>query len=116
MEDLFVGHVDLSDVKNVGYANAHAIAADVLKRFDAGEFDVATIFYNRFVKSVISQIPTAQQIIPAAFEDAADDRNAPCTITSPARKTSWPICCRAVSRRRSSPLCWKTVRPSKARG
>jgi F-type H+-transporting ATPase subunit gamma len=43
------------------------VAKDVLSRFDAGEFDVATIFYNRF-QSVISQIPTAQQIIPAHFE------------------------------------------------
>lgn len=60
----FVGHVDLSDVKRVGYANAHQIARDVLGRYDAGEFDVATIFFNRF-QSVISQIPTAQQIIPA---------------------------------------------------
>lgn len=70
-EDLFVCHVDLSEVKNVGYANAHEIAADVLNRFDAGEFDVATIFFNRF-QSVISQIPTAQQIIPADFEDAGE--------------------------------------------
>ncbi len=45
---------------------------ELLRRFDAGEFDVATIFYNRF-QSVISQIPTAQQIIPAVFEDAAED-------------------------------------------
>ncbi|MDP5306446.1 F0F1 ATP synthase subunit gamma [Paracoccus spongiarum] len=61
---LFVSHVDLSEVKRVGYDNARAIAEDVLDRFEAGEFDVATIFYNRF-ESVISQIPTARQIIPA---------------------------------------------------
>ena len=66
----FVGHVDLSDVKRMGYANAQGIARDILSRFDAGEFDVATIFYNRF-QSVISQIPTAQQIIPAKFEGEA---------------------------------------------
>lgn len=63
----FVGHVDLSEVKRMGYSNAQGIARDVLTRFDADEFDVATIFYNRF-QSVISQIPTAQQIIPAKFE------------------------------------------------
>lgn len=68
---LYIGHVDLSDVKRVGYGNAQDIARDVLSRFDEGEFDVATIFYARF-QSVISQIPTAQQIIPAAFEDAGD--------------------------------------------
>ncbi len=65
----FVGHVDLGEVKKLGYDVARRIAADVLGRFDAGEFDVATIFYNRF-KSVISQIPTEQQIIPAQFDSA----------------------------------------------
>jgi F-type H+-transporting ATPase subunit gamma len=67
---LFVGHVDLADVRRVGYVNAEAIARDVLGRFDKGEFDVATIFYNRF-QSVIAQIPTARQIIPAQFEAGA---------------------------------------------
>jgi F-type H+-transporting ATPase subunit gamma len=65
--DLFVGHVDLSEVKRVGYANAAEIATDLIERFEAGEFDVCTIFFNRF-KSVISQIPTATQVIPADFE------------------------------------------------
>ncbi|MGR3374718.1 MAG: F0F1 ATP synthase subunit gamma [Pseudooceanicola nanhaiensis] len=65
--DLLIGHVDLSEVKTLGYANAQDIAKDLLSRFDAGEFDVATIFFNRF-QSVISQIPTAQQVIPAKFE------------------------------------------------
>ena len=64
-----VAHVDLSQVKRLGYNNAQDVARDLLGRFDAGEFDVATIFYNQF-QSVISQIPTAQQIIPAKFEDA----------------------------------------------
>ncbi|WP_050604829.1 F0F1 ATP synthase subunit gamma [Ruegeria sp. 6PALISEP08] len=70
--DLFVGHVDLSEVKRLGYSNAQDIAKDVLSRFDAGEFDVATIFYSKFV-NVVSQIPTAQQIIPASFEDIEGD-------------------------------------------
>ena len=64
----FVGHIDLSDVKRVGYADAARIAKDVLERFDAGEFDVATIFYSEF-ESVISQKPVSQQIIPAEFEE-----------------------------------------------
>ncbi|MBC7142583.1 MAG: F0F1 ATP synthase subunit gamma, partial [Rhodobacteraceae bacterium] len=64
----FIAHVDLSEVKRVGYDNAQAIARDLIKRFDAGEFDVATLFFNRF-QSVISQIPTAQQVIPAVFEE-----------------------------------------------
>lgn len=70
--EYFIGHVDLSEVKNVGYVNAQDVARDLLIRFDAGEFDVATIFYNRF-QSVISQVPTAQQIIPASFEDQEED-------------------------------------------
>ncbi|MBU3030669.1 F0F1 ATP synthase subunit gamma [Paracoccus marinaquae] len=71
--NLFVSHVDLSEVKRVGYDNARAIADDILERFEAGGFDVATIFYNRF-ESVISQIPTARQIIPA--EAAAGEADA----------------------------------------
>jgi len=65
----FVGHVDLSDVKRVGYGNAQGIARQVTAAFEGGEADVVTIFYNRF-QSVISQIPTAQQVIPAKFEGA----------------------------------------------
>ncbi|MFV0473101.1 MAG: F0F1 ATP synthase subunit gamma [Pikeienuella sp.] len=70
--EYFIGHVDMTEVKSVGFANASGVAADVLKRFGAGEFDVATIFFNRF-QSVISQIPTAQQIIPATFEESAGE-------------------------------------------
>ena len=67
----FIGHVDLSEVKRIGYDNAQGIARDILARFNANEFDVATIFYNRF-QSVISQIPTAQQVIPAVFEGGTE--------------------------------------------
>ncbi|WP_375264621.1 F0F1 ATP synthase subunit gamma [Planktotalea sp.] len=63
----YVGHVDLSDVKRLGYSNAQDIASVVLARFDGGEFDVATLFYAKF-QNVVTQIPTAQHIIPAAFE------------------------------------------------
>ena len=68
----FVGHVDLSEVKRVAYTNAQSIARDLLARYEAGECDVVTIFFNRF-ESVISQVPTMQQVIPAVFEavDAA---------------------------------------------
>jgi F-type H+-transporting ATPase subunit gamma len=66
----FVDHVDLSDVKRVGYNNAAGIAEQVLSRFDAGEFDVATIFFSEFI-SIINQVPTEVQVIPAKF-DLAD--------------------------------------------
>jgi F-type H+-transporting ATPase subunit gamma len=65
--DTLVGHVDLSMVKRVGYAEASDVAREVLSRFAAGEFDVCTLFYNRF-QSVIAQVPTARQLIPAVFE------------------------------------------------
>ncbi|TJZ92857.1 F0F1 ATP synthase subunit gamma [Paracoccus gahaiensis] len=67
---LFVHHVDLSEVKRMGYDTARGISDEVLARFETGDFDVATIFYNRF-ESVISQIPTARQIIPAEVPEGA---------------------------------------------
>lgn len=68
MGQRFVHHVDLSEVKRVGYENAREIAEEILGRFDGGDFDVATLFYSRF-ESVISQVPTARQIIPAVIEE-----------------------------------------------
>ena len=70
--DLMIHHVDLSEVKRIGYDVAQDIARDVLNRFDAGEFDVATIFFSKF-QSVISQIPTAQQVVPGSFDAPEGD-------------------------------------------
>jgi F-type H+-transporting ATPase subunit gamma len=70
--DHYIEHVDLSEVKRIGYSNAQDIAKGVLSRFEAGEFDIATIFYARFI-NVVSQVPTAQQIIPASFEATEGD-------------------------------------------
>ena len=67
----FIDHVDLTNVKRLGYSDAQAIAKDILMRFEDGEFDVATIFYSKF-QNVVSQVPTAQQIIPASYEGAED--------------------------------------------
>jgi F-type H+-transporting ATPase subunit gamma len=50
--------------------NAMAIAGDITRRFDAGEVDVVSLFYSRF-KSVVQQIPTQKQLIPAAVEAGA---------------------------------------------
>jgi F-type H+-transporting ATPase subunit gamma len=63
--------IDLRGVRTVTYENAQPIAKNVLDRFGNGEFDVCTLFYSRF-KSVIAQIPTAQQIIPPAFEETGN--------------------------------------------
>lgn len=65
-----VEHMDLRSVRQLGFVNAEEIAKKVLARFEAGEFDVCTLFYSRF-KSVIAQIPTAQQIIPLVVEKGA---------------------------------------------
>jgi len=70
--DLFVGHVDLSGVRRVGYGNAREIAGEVLQRFEAEEFDVATLYFNRF-QTVLTQIPTAQQLIPADVGEGDED-------------------------------------------
>ncbi|MEP2262206.1 MAG: F0F1 ATP synthase subunit gamma [Paracoccaceae bacterium] len=75
-ESNMIDHIDLSEVKRIGYTHAQDVANAVLARFDAGEFDVASIFYSEF-ESVISQIPTELQIIPAKFEAAED---APSTV------------------------------------
>jgi F-type H+-transporting ATPase subunit gamma len=62
-----VEHLDLRSVRQLGFVNAEDIAKKVLARFEAGEFDVCTLFYSQF-KSVIAQVPTAQQIIPLVVE------------------------------------------------
>ena len=56
----------------VSYADAQKVSHRVLELFDAGEFDVATVIYNRF-KSAMTQIVTVQQLIPppAPAADAA---------------------------------------------
>ena len=64
----FIEHVDLSEFKSIKYLNAQSIAKGMLARFDDNEYDVATIFFSKFV-NVVSQIPTAQQIIPASFDE-----------------------------------------------
>src|ERR1700759_3696323 len=75
-EKQIVEHLDLRSVRQLAFKNAEDIAEKVLARFEAGEFDVCTLFYSQF-KSVISQIPTAQQIIPLVVEEKA--ANAPAT-------------------------------------
>ena len=65
--------IELRSVKQIGFADADAIGRKLLQLYDAGQFDVATLFFAKF-RSVISQIPTAQQVIPAQVPEAkADD-------------------------------------------
>ncbi|MDQ8729538.1 F0F1 ATP synthase subunit gamma [Bradyrhizobium sp. LHD-71] len=71
-EKQIVEHMDLRGVRQLGFTNAEEIAQKVLARFDAGEFDVCTLFFSRF-KSVISQVPTGQQLIPLVVETKAEE-------------------------------------------
>ena len=66
-EKQIVESTDLRGVRQLAFSHADEIAQKVLARFDAGEFDICTVFFARF-KSVISQVPTAQQIIPLVVE------------------------------------------------
>lgn len=75
--DNIVENVTLREVKHIGYSNAQGIGEKVLSMFSNSEFDVATLFYSRF-ESVLSQVPTAQQLIPAPVvttEDGSDAVN-----------------------------------------
>jgi F-type H+-transporting ATPase subunit gamma len=60
--------IELRGIRTIGFEQADMIAKKILTLFDQGAFDVATLFFSRF-KSVIAQIPTAQQIIPPVFEE-----------------------------------------------
>ncbi|MBN9278174.1 MAG: F0F1 ATP synthase subunit gamma [Hyphomicrobium sp.] len=66
-----VDRIDLKGVKQLGFANAEEIADKVMAMYAAGEFDVATIYYSEF-QNVITQKPTALQIIPAKLPETAE--------------------------------------------
>lgn len=61
---------EFTGIRQIGFAQAEDISKTVLEMFEAGEFDVATLFYSKFV-NVVSQVPTAQQIIPASLPEGA---------------------------------------------
>jgi F-type H+-transporting ATPase subunit gamma len=61
---LIVGDVDRKAERSVTAAGAASIARQITDRFDAGEFDVATLVFARF-KNLLTQVPTAMQLIPA---------------------------------------------------
>lgn len=71
---IIIDRVDLREVKRIGYINADVVGRKVIALFEKGEFDICTLFYSEF-KSVMSQIPTTLQLIPAKVEalKPADD-------------------------------------------
>ncbi len=64
-----VHQVDQSHIKNVAFSDALSVAQDLTARFEAGEYDVAHLFYARF-QSALVQEPTEQQIVPVALPTA----------------------------------------------
>ena len=91
----------LTDIgrRRVSFDEARDIADRVLGLFEAGEFDVCTIIYNRF-RSAMTQVVTVQQLIPFA----------PPARTSEARSRSWRgLRVRAIEKRKSSPNCYRTI-------
>jgi F-type H+-transporting ATPase subunit gamma len=58
--------IELRSVRNMAFANADPIGKKIIALFEAGQFDVCTLFFSRF-RSVILQIPTAVQLIPAVI-------------------------------------------------
>ncbi|MBJ3775280.1 F0F1 ATP synthase subunit gamma [Acuticoccus mangrovi] len=69
-----VGLIDFKSVRRVGFQQAHEVGDKLVDMFEAGEFDVATLYYAEF-RSVISQKPTGLQLIPAAAEVHASEED-----------------------------------------
>jgi len=69
-EKLIVEQMEFRAVKQIGFEQADKVGARIREMFAEGQFDVATLFYSRF-RSVISQIPTAQQVIPLEIPASA---------------------------------------------
>ena len=61
--DKIIQNISFKESKNANYFDADKVGRIIIEKFEAGEFDICTIFYNQF-KNVITQLPQAQQIIP----------------------------------------------------
>jgi F-type H+-transporting ATPase subunit gamma len=71
-----IEHIELRSVRKLAFEHAEEIGDKIVRLYEEGTFDVCTLFFSRF-KSVMAQIPTAQQIIPPVFEgDAGNDSDA----------------------------------------
>ncbi len=74
----YVDRVDFRGVRQLAFSHADFIAQKIFALFEAGEFDVATLYFSRF-KSVISQIPTALQLIPAKLPAVSKEKTSAVT-------------------------------------
>src|SRR6201997_2673045 len=73
-EKQIIEHIELRAVRTLAFEHAENIGEKVVRLYEQGAFDVCTLFFSRF-RSVIAQIPTAQQIIPPMFEGDAGNNN-----------------------------------------
>ena len=72
--DKIITNISFKESKHANYFDAEKVGKMVIEKFGAEEFDVCTIFYNKF-KNVITQIPQAQQIIPLNVENSEEDKS-----------------------------------------
>lgn len=72
---MIIDQKDMSAVKRLSFSDAQPIAAEVLAMFQRGEFDIASLFYAKF-QSVLVQLATNQQLIPAPIREAANENDA----------------------------------------
>jgi F-type H+-transporting ATPase subunit gamma len=70
-EKQIIEHIELRAVRTLGFEHAEGIGDKIVRHYEQGAFDVCTLFFSRF-KSIISQTPTAQQIIPPVFEGGSN--------------------------------------------
>ena len=73
-KDYIIERISYKNLKNISVNEASEITSKVITMFNKEEFDVCTIFYNKF-KSVISQEPQAQQIIPVESQEVTQKEN-----------------------------------------
>jgi F-type H+-transporting ATPase subunit gamma len=66
-----VKRFSFKEKKQISFSEADLIGKEIINLFDKEEFDICQLFYNNF-KNVITQIPQAQQIIPAIKKDSSD--------------------------------------------
>jgi F-type H+-transporting ATPase subunit gamma len=69
--DIIVDTIELAGIRRMAFTDAQPIALRILDMFDAGEFDVCTLYFNTF-KSVILQVMTRRQLIPASLPETDD--------------------------------------------
>ncbi len=111
-DKLIVEQMEFRGVKQIGFGEADQVGARIREMFAEGQFDVATLFYSRF-RSVIAQIPTAQQIIPLEIPRPPRPPTSP-TSTSRTRRSCWRTSCRATFPCRFSARFSRTPLPSRA--